>query len=30
VHGWGIRLWAVGYALVVGTVALVAFARKDL
>jgi Cu-processing system permease protein len=30
VHGWGIRLWAVGYALLVGAVALAAFARKDL
>jgi Cu-processing system permease protein len=30
VHGWGIRLWALGYALLVGAVALATFARKDL
>ena len=30
VHGWGVRLWAVGYVLLVGAVALAAFARKDL
>jgi Cu-processing system permease protein len=30
VHGWGIRVWAVAYALVVGALALVSFARKDL
>jgi Cu-processing system permease protein len=30
VHGWPIRLWAVAYALIVGALALVSFARKDL
>jgi Cu-processing system permease protein len=30
VHGWGIRLWALAYVLLVGAVALVTFARKDL
>jgi len=30
VHGWGIRVWAVGYVLAVGAVALAAFARKNL
>ena len=30
VHGWGIRLWAVAYVLIVGAVALVSFARKNL
>ncbi len=30
VHGWGIRLWAVVYVLIVGTIALVSFARKNL
>jgi Cu-processing system permease protein len=30
VHGWGIRVWALGYVLFVGAVALAAFARKDL
>jgi len=30
VHGWGIRLWAVAYLVLVGCVALVGFARRDL
>ena len=30
VHGWGIRLWAVAYAGIVGAVALAGFARRDL
>ena len=30
VHGWGIRIWALGYLLVVGAVALFAFSRKNL
>jgi ABC-2 type transport system permease protein len=30
VHGWGIRLWAFAYVLVVGAIALVSFARKNL
>ena len=30
VHGWGIRVWAVAYVLVVGAVALFAFSRRDL
>ena len=30
VHGWGIRVWAVAYVLIVGAVALVSFARKNL
>jgi ABC-type transport system involved in multi-copper enzyme maturation permease subunit len=30
VHGWGIRVWAVAYVLVVGAVALAGFARRDL
>jgi Cu-processing system permease protein len=30
VHGWGIRLWAVGYLAAVGAVALFAFSRRDL
>jgi Cu-processing system permease protein len=30
VHGWSIRLWAVAYLVVVGTVALALFARRDL
>jgi len=30
VHGWGVRLWAVAYMLVVGALALVSFARRDL
>jgi ABC-type transport system involved in multi-copper enzyme maturation permease subunit len=30
VHGWGIRVWATLYVLIVGALALGAFARKDL
>jgi ABC-type transport system involved in multi-copper enzyme maturation permease subunit len=30
VHGWPIRIWAVGYTIVVGALALAAFARKNL
>ena len=30
VHGWGIRVWAVGYVLAVGAVALSAFSRRNL
>jgi ABC-type transport system involved in multi-copper enzyme maturation permease subunit len=30
VHGWGIRLWAVAYVLLIGAAALVSFARRDL
>jgi Cu-processing system permease protein len=30
VHGWGIRVWAVGYVLAVGGVALFSFSRKNL
>ncbi len=30
VHGWGIRVWAVGYVLAVGAVALAAFSRRNL
>ncbi len=30
VHGWGIRVWTVGYVLVVGAVALFAFSRRNL
>ena len=30
VHGWGVRVWAVAYVLLVGAAALVSFARKDL
>jgi Cu-processing system permease protein len=30
VHGWGIRIWAVGYVVLVGVVALAGFARRDL
>ena len=30
VHGWGIRLWAVAYTLIVGALALVSLSRKDL
>jgi hypothetical protein len=30
VHGWGIRLWAVAYTLIVLALALVSFARKNL
>ena len=30
VHGWGIRVWALAYLLIVGVLALAAFVRKDL
>jgi ABC-type transport system involved in multi-copper enzyme maturation permease subunit len=30
VHGWGIRVWACGYLLLVGALALAGFARRDL
>jgi hypothetical protein len=30
VHGWGIRVWSVGYLLVVGAIALYAFSRRNL
>ena len=30
VHGWGVRVWAVAYVLLVGAAALLSFARKDL
>jgi Cu-processing system permease protein len=30
VHGWGIRLWALAYLVIVGAVALAAFARRNL
>jgi len=30
VHGWGIRLWAVAYLVIVGGVALVSFSRRNL
>jgi len=30
VHGWPIRVWAFGYLLVVGAVALYGFSRRDL
>jgi ABC-type transport system involved in multi-copper enzyme maturation permease subunit len=28
--GWGVRLWAAGYLVVVGVLAMAAFARRDL
>ena len=28
--GWGIRLWALAYLVIVGVIALTAFARRDL
>ena len=28
--GWGVRLWAAGYLVVVGILAMTAFARRDL
>jgi len=30
VHGWAIRIWSLAYLLVVGTVALTTFARRNL
>jgi len=30
VHGWGIRVWSLGYLIVVGAVALYAFSRRNL
>ena len=30
IHGWDVRLWALGYVVVVGTVAALAFSRRDL
>jgi hypothetical protein len=30
VHGWGIRVWAVGYLGIVLAVALYAFSRRNL
>ncbi len=30
IHGWGIRVWAVGYLLLIGALALFGFARRDL
>jgi Cu-processing system permease protein len=30
VHGWGIRVWSLGYLIVVGAIALYAFSRRDL
>jgi ABC-type transport system involved in multi-copper enzyme maturation permease subunit len=30
VHGWGIRVWSVGYLIVVGAIALYAFSRRNL
>jgi hypothetical protein len=30
VHGWGIRVWSVGYLVVIGAVALYAFSRRNL
>jgi Cu-processing system permease protein len=30
VHGWGIRVWAVGYLVIVGALALVSFSRRNL
>ena len=30
VHGWGIRVWAFAYVLIVGALALAGFARKNL
>jgi Cu-processing system permease protein len=30
VHGWGIRVWSLGYLLVVGAIALYAFSRRNL
>jgi Cu-processing system permease protein len=30
IHGWGIRVWTVAYVIVIGVVACVGFARRDL
>lgn len=30
VHGWGIRIWSVGYLIAVGAIALYAFSRRNL
>ena len=30
VHGWGIRVWSVGYLVAVGAIALAAFSRRNL
>jgi ABC-type transport system involved in multi-copper enzyme maturation permease subunit len=30
VHGWPIRIWSVGYLVLVGVIALLAFSRRDL
>jgi Cu-processing system permease protein len=30
VHGWGIRVWSVGYLIAIGSVALWAFSRRNL
>ena len=30
VHGWGIRVWSLGYLIVVGAIALYAFSRRNL
>jgi ABC-type transport system involved in multi-copper enzyme maturation permease subunit len=30
VHGWAIRLWSLAYLIAIGTVAIVAFNRRDL
>ena len=30
VHGWGVRVWAVAYVVIVGAAALVTFGQKDL
>jgi hypothetical protein len=30
IHGWDVRLWALGYVVVVGAVAALAFSRRDL
>jgi ABC-type transport system involved in multi-copper enzyme maturation permease subunit len=30
VHGWGIRVWSVGYLIAVGAIALYAFSRRNL
>ena len=30
VHGWGIRVWSVGYLIAIGSFALWAFSRRNL